>query len=156
MNVLKIVAAVLLILLTLAAWLLPIGPVPGFFIGGTDTSAPDTWGDTSAIHEIKLKVDKGGLPRVVTIWVIQVNNELHVVGAKDSGWVATLGEGGSVLMRLKDKTYALKASPVTSNLQAIVEAYKDKYRADYPDIVNGFPSIEEAAGTMRVFKLTKG
>jgi hypothetical protein len=155
MKAIKIAIVVLLTLLALTVWLLPIGPVSGFFIGGTSTTVPDNWSDTSAIHEIKLKVSDGGLPRVVTIWVIQVNNELHVVGAKDSGWVETLGQGGAVLMRLENKTYALQASLVT-NWQPIVEAYMDKYRPDYPDIVNGFPDSEEAADSMRVFRLTRG
>jgi len=136
-------------------WLAPLGPLPGFFIGGTPTAVPDSWGDTSSTHEIRLKVS-GTPPRVVIIWVIQVAGELYVVGSKGSGWVAMLNQGGPVEMRMEDKTYRLNARLMTDNWQTVVEAYMDKYRADYPDIVNSFPSFEEAAGSTAVFLLSDG
>jgi len=154
MKILKIVLPALLILLAVFTWLAPIGPMPGFFIGGSTASVPDSWDDTSAVHEIRLEV-QGTLPRVVIVWVIQVDGVLHVVGAKGSVWVSLLDQGGSVRMRMGDKTYSMHASPVTSGWQPILLAYQDKYRADYPDIVNGFPSLEEAAGTVAVFRLVK-
>lgn len=155
MKILKFAIPIFLLVLTVFLWLAPIGPVPGIFIGGTLTDVPKSWNDTSATHEIKLKVEGGILPRVVTIWVIQVDGVLHVVGNKDSGWVTILGQGGPVQMRLNDKTYNLKATAVASNLKTIVEQYADKYRPDYPDIVEGFPSFEEASEFMKVFRLTK-
>ena len=141
----------LLLVLALAA---PIGPMPGLFIGGTMTDAPERWDDTSSVHEILLKVP-GAIPRVVVIWVIEHDGELHVVGGQDSGWVSMIGAGGPVEMRLGDQTYALPARPVTTGWQSILEAYVDKYRPDYPDIVAGFPSIEEAEGTIAVFRLDR-
>lgn len=65
-----------------------------------------------------------------------------------------LGQGGPVRMRMGDKTYALTASLVTTDWERILEAYKDKYRMDYPDIINGFPTLEEAVATISVYRLT--
>ncbi len=154
MTTLKIASSVLLLLVAAFVWLAPIGPVPGVLIGGTESIAPDSWGQTSSVHEIRLKVNGGLLPRVVIIWVVQVENDLYIVGSRDSGWVSMLVQDGSVQMRMGPNTYQMNASAVTENWQLILERYQDKYRADYPDIVNGFPTIEEAADTIAVFKLT--
>ena len=155
MKILKIVVPILVVLIALFVWLTPIGPVSGFFIGGSQSEAPDTWGDTSSIHEIRLKVNSGSLPRVVIIWVVQVDNQLYIVGSRESGWVSMLAQGGPVLMRLGDKTYSLIANPVTMNWQSIFNTYKDKYRPDYPDIVNGMSESEESAETPAVYRLTR-
>lgn len=66
MKVFKITMAVVVLVLGLFAWALPIGPVSGFFIGGMPSDVPETWRDTSSIHEIRLKVGGAILPRVVT------------------------------------------------------------------------------------------
>ncbi len=155
MKILKILSAGLVLVLALVIWLAPIGPMPGFFIGGTEADVPDTWGDTSSIHEVRLKASSGLLPRVVIIWVVQVEGDLHVVGAKDSGWVSMLSQGGTALVRMGDETYALQASETTQDFELILQAYIDKYRADYPDIIDGFPSLEEAKGTVAVFRLSR-
>jgi hypothetical protein len=99
-------------------------------------------------------VGSGLLRRVVIIWTAQVDNHLYIVGSKDSGWVSMLGQGGPVEMRMGSDRYRMNASAVTENWQMVLERYQDKYRADYPDIVSGFPSIEEATDTIAVFKLT--
>jgi len=57
-------------------------------------------------------------------------------------------------MRIDDKTFGLKASQVMAGWQPIMLKYVDKYRADYPDIINGFPSLEDAEGKIAVFKLS--
>ena len=154
MKVLKVallaMAAILIGLVVTA----PIGPLPGILIGGTSTQAPTQWPDTSSVHEIRLKVP-GTLPRVVIIWVIDHGGDLHIVGASDSGWVRMLGAGGPVEMRLGDETYSLKAIPVTEGWQPVLDAYVEKYRPDYPDIVAGFPSVEDAKGQMSVFRLDR-
>jgi hypothetical protein len=154
MKALKIAMPATLVLLLVLALVAPIGPMPGFIIGGTAAEAPEQWGDTSDVHVIMLKVP-GTLPRVVTIWVIEHDGELHVVGSKGSGWVTMIGEGSPVEMRLGDTTYALDASLVTEGWQQILEAYVAKYRADYPDIVAGFPSLEEAEELVAVFRLDR-
>ena len=99
MKILKIIFAVALSALVVVAVAAPIGPLPGFFIGGEQSAPPASWPDTSGVHEIRLKVP-GTLPRVVTIWVIDRGGELHVVGNRDSGWVKMIGQGAPVEMRL--------------------------------------------------------
>ena len=113
---------------------------------------PQTWPDTSKVDEIRLKVP-GLLPRVVVIWVVQVDGVLYVVGGGSSGWVQRIGDGAEVEMRLSDNTYALDAEPVTQNLELLFNAYKDKYRPNYPDIVAGFPTLAEAGDQFGVFRL---
>jgi hypothetical protein len=152
-KILKILAPILLVLLIVFVFVAPIGPVPGVLIGGNEAEVPDSWGETSDIHEIKLEVP-GPLPRVVTIWVIQWGGELHVVGYKESGWVSTLEEGGPVRMRMGDNTYSLNAAVLATGWEPVMEAYLAKYRPDYPEIVNGFPSGEEAVGAFSVFQLS--
>ena len=130
----------------------PIGPMPGFFIGGQPTPVPKAWPDTSKVDEILLKVP-GTLPRVVIIWVVQVDSALYVVGSRSSGWVQRIADGANVEMRLSGNTYALAAVPIRQELERVVNAYKNKYRADYPDIVAGFPALEEAGDQFGVFRL---
>lgn len=154
MKVLKIIILIVVILGVGVALLAPLGPLPGFFIGGNATAAPASWPDTSATHEIKLKVP-GTLPRVVIIWVIEHDGELHIVGAKDSGWVSMIGSGSPVEMRLGDNTYALQATPVTDGWQEVLTAYVEKYEPDYPDIVAGFPSPAEAEALIAVYRLDR-
>lgn len=154
MRWLKIGLVAIAVLLLIAVLVAPIGPVPGLFIGGTTTPAPETWPDTSNVDEIRLKVP-GVLPRVVILWVIEHGDELHVVGSQDSGWVQRIGTGSPVELRIEDRTYALEAAPITEDWQPILEAYIAKYEANYPDIVAGFPSIEEAADLVAVFRLER-
>ena len=146
-----LIAFVAAILATLV-FVTPIGPMPGFFIGGQPTPVPKAWPDTSKVDEILLKVP-GTLPRVVIIWVVQVDSALYVVGSRSSGWVQRIADGANVEMRLSGNTYALAAVPIRQDLERVVNAYKNKYRADYPDIVAGFPTLEEAGDQFGVFRL---
>ncbi len=154
MRALKFALPAILALLLVVALVAPIGPMPGLFIGGTSTKTPAQWGDTSNVHEIMLRVP-GTLPRVVIIWVVEHGGELHVVGSKDSGWVTMIGTSSPVDLRLGDDTYALNASVVTEGWQPILQAYVAKYQADYPEIVAGFPSIDEAEELVAVFRLER-
>ena len=146
-----LIAFVAAILATLV-FVTPIGPMPGFFIGGQPTPVPKAWPDTSKVDEILLKVP-GILPRVVIIWVVQVDSALYVVGSRSSGWVQRIADGANVEMRLSGNTYALAAVPIRQDLERVVNAYKNKYRANYPDIVAGFPTLEEAGDQFGVFRL---
>jgi hypothetical protein len=154
MKVLKIAALVLAVVIAIVIWAAPVGPMPGIFIGGTQSPMPDVWSDTRQLHEIKLAVGEGLIPRVVIVWVVQVDGDLHVVGAKESGWTSAIGDGGPVRLRMGDKTYAMQATLLATGWQPIVQAYLEKYQADYPEIVEGFPSIEEAGETTSAFRLT--
>ncbi len=154
MRLFKSIGIGLVVVAAIIVFAAPLGPLPGFFIGGTPTPVPQAWDDTSEVHEIKLGVGAGALPRVVIIWVVQVEGDLYVVGSKDSGWVSRLASGGPVSMRMGDNTYALQASKVAAGWEQVLQAYVQKYQADYPDIVAGFPSVEEAADSTAVFRLT--
>ena len=154
MKILKIAAPTLILAFIILAWLAPIGPMPGFFIGGSAADTPATWGDTSTTDEIRLEV-QGNVPRVVIVWVVQVGGDLHVVGSKDSVWVKKLGQGGAVRLRMGANTYSLDASLVTEGWEPVLEAYVNKYRPNYPDIVNSFPPLDEAAATTAVFRLSR-
>lgn len=153
---LSLLGLVLLIVIAIApiAPIAPIGPLPGLFIGGTSTTAPEQWPDTTDVDEIRLRVP-GVLPRVVIIWVVESAGDLHVVGARDSGWVSMLGEGGPVEMRLGDSTYPLSAVAVHEGFEDVLTAYVDKYRAEYPDIIAGFPSVEAARTQVAVLRLER-
>ncbi len=154
MKILKVLLGILVVLALVVLLIAPIGPLPGVFIGGSATPAPEQWPDTGAVHEIELKVP-GGIPRVVVIWVIQHAGKLHVVGSADSGWVKVIGAASPVEMRLGDNTYALNATELNDDWEGVLTAYVDKYRPDYPEIVDGFPPIEEAAGAIKVFRLNR-
>ena len=154
MKILKYMIIILMVLTAVLVAVAPVGPMPGFFIGGQSMQAPAQWPDTSDTHEIKLRVP-GSLPRVVIIWVIQHAGELYVVGATDSGWVEMIGQGSPVQMRLEDSTYVLNAVPLTEGWEPVLDAYVEKYRPDYPDIVNSFPSMDEAQGSIAVFRLNR-
>ena len=135
-------------------WLAPIAMMPGFFIGGSTTPAPSTWEDTSAIDEVRLKV-RGTIPRVVIIWIVQVDGELYVTGAKDSGWVTRLGDGGDAELRIGDNTYPVVAERQTENLDELIGAWYDKYRPNYPDIVGDMSEVSTEPRSYAIFKLAR-
>ena len=152
MRILRNASAGILVLGLVAVFAAPIGPLPGFFIGGTPTVAPATWEDTSQIDEILLKAP-GTIPRVVIIWVVEYDEDLYVLGMKESGWTRRIGGGAPVEVRIGDKTYSVRATPVQDDAGPIYEAYKAKYEANYPDLVAQMPEIEEAAGFAVVLRL---
>ena len=53
-----------------------------------------------------------------------------------------------------DRTFSLTATALVTGWEPVMDAYLDKYRSDYPEIVDGFPSKEEAAGAFSVFRLS--
>lgn len=144
----------LLLIIALLVALAPIGPLPGFFIGGTPAATPSVWGDTRDLHEVRLRVD-GSLPRVVIIWVVQQDNELYVMGSNESGWVSMLGDGGEVSLRMEAVTYSLTAQRLTTGQLPIIAAYQGKYRADYPGIVNGMGPPENMLSGTSVYHLLR-
>ena len=155
MNFLKVAITILLLLIAAVATIAPIGPLPGFFIHGTPTEVPASWPDTSDEHEILLQV-KGALPRVVIIWVVNYENDLYVLGGTTSGWVQMIGESAPVKMRLDNSTFDLIAERVTDDLVAITTAYRDKYRADYPEIIDSSDLVvNKEDESFRVFRLKK-
>jgi len=152
MKIFNIVAGLVLLLGIVLVFVAPVGPLPGFFIGGQSTPVPERWMDTSKTHEIQLRVP-GTLPRVVIIWVVEYQQALYVVGSAESGWVSRLGQGGPVEMNLEGKLYALNAQKITEGLEPVLAAYVAKYQPDYPQIVDDFPSIEDGRTQFGVFRL---
>lgn len=148
----NLVFSLLLVVAAVLIFATPIGPLPGFFIGGEATATPQTWPDTAEVDEIYLKVP-GTIPRVVIIWVVQVEGELYVVGSNSSGWVQRIGSSAPVELGLLGKTYALTALSTGIDLSTVITAYKDKYRPNYPDIVAGFPAVAEGRDAFSVFRL---
>ena len=145
---------VLLIVALVVVAMAPIGPLPGFFIGGEPTPVPEEWGNTLDVDVIELEVATGALPRVVVIWMVQFDGDLHVVGSNDSGWVSGIGAGSPVRLKMHGKTYSLIASRLSGDAwTAALEAYRDKYIADNPGIFENFPSVDEARETVAVFRL---
>ncbi|MEM7077874.1 MAG: hypothetical protein AAF513_04505 [Pseudomonadota bacterium] len=154
MKILKYAVGVLVLLGVVLVFITPLGPLPGFFIGGRDTPIPAQWPDTSDVHEIRLGVS-ATLPRVVIIWVVEYEQDLYVVGSAGSGWVEALGEGGPAQLRIGDNTYAVNARRETEKFTVVRDAWLDKYRPDYPDIVAGFPTGTDAQRIARVFLLDR-
>ena len=130
MKIWKIGLSLVAVVLIALVVRLPIATMPGFFIGGSASSAPASWWDTSSIHEIKLRVE-ATIPRVVIIWFVVIDNDLYIVGETDSGWVSMLGNGGLVHMRLEDSTYPLQANIVNSGGEEILQGWQAKYEAAY-------------------------
>ena len=152
MKLLKIAAVIGVGAGLIVALVAPIGPLPGFFIGGTLTEPPAEWGKIAEAHEIELKAP-GTLPRVVLIWMAEHGGDLHVLGAKNSGWVTRIGDNAPVEVRIGASTYALQASSTTQGWQPVLDAYIAKYTTDYPEIVASMASSAEAADTYAVFRL---
>ncbi|MEQ8691313.1 MAG: hypothetical protein RIC89_10815 [Pseudomonadales bacterium] len=154
MKFLKIGAAILLVGVVVAALLAPIGPMPGFLIGGEPTAVPASWGDTHSVHEIQLQVGNGPIGRTVIIWTVQQDGDLFVVGDPRRGWASGIGEGSPVRLLLQGKLYELQATPITQGKIEVLRAWLAKYAPDYPEIVEGFGAPEEGAKMAAVFRLT--
>ena len=153
MKILKIGAAVILIILVAAAIAAPIASMPGFLIGGSAAQVPTSWGDTLPIHEIQLQIGEGPVGRTVIIWTVQIDGDLYVTGQKDSGWTRGIGSGGPVRMQMEGNLYELTATPVTVGQADVIAAWLSKYERYYPGVSEG-PSPEERASTAAVFRLT--
>jgi hypothetical protein len=154
MKVLKQVFALLLVVFVIAAVAAPLGPMPGFLIGGSASKVPASWGDTRSIHEIHLQIGEGPIGRTVIIWMVQIEGDLYVTGQKDSGWTRGIGSGGPVRLQMEGNLYELMATEVTVGQADVIAAWLDKYSPDYPELLEGFPSPEDAIRSSAVFRLT--
>ena len=154
MNIPKISVIVLIVIGLVVLYSAPIGPMPGIFIGGTPTAVPEQWGETQHIHEIQLQAGEGPMARTVIIWVVDIDEDLHVVGTKGTGWVSAVGDGGPVRIQMAGSLYDLQATQVVHDKRRVTTAWVEKYKTDYPEIVSGFPQTDEALETTAVFKLT--
>lgn len=153
MKSLKIGTIVALVILVFAALAAPLGPLPGFWINGTASDVPESWGNTLPIHEIRLQVGDGPIGRTVTIWMVQIDDELFVVGDANSRWTRGIGAGGPVRVAIKSSLYELTATPVEAGKAQVISAWVKKYEQDYPDIVAGL-SQDDRVRSAAVFRLT--
>jgi hypothetical protein len=152
---LKIILIILLIVALGAAIAAPIGPMPGFRIGGNDAEAPDDWSSLELPNEVLLANYAGALPHVVIIWVVEDSNRLYVIGAPDSTWVEGTTKAPDVRLRIRDNTYNMRATRLQPGPQEIFLKYINRYKDDYPEIIASFPPPEEFASSAVAFELTR-
>lgn len=145
------VLVVALIIVVIAA---PIGPMPGIRIGGTPTQAPAAWSATELPDEIQLATYDGPLPYVVTIWIVESGGGLYVVGAPESTWVEKATSSPDVRVRINDALYDMRAARMPPGRVDVLQAYVDRYKADYPDIIDDLPPLDELAQGSALFELT--
>lgn len=139
------------ILLAIAA---PIGPMPGFRIGGSAAEPPADWTGADLPDEILFAAYDGPLPYVVTIWIVESGGDLYVVGDPASTWVEKATSSPEVKVRINDAVYDMTATRMPPGRVDVLTAYVDRYQADYPGIIDGFPPLEEMAQGSALFELT--
>lgn len=153
-NWIKYLLIGLVAVVTFVALAGPLGPVPGVRLGGNATPVPADWTTVSLPDEVQLKPSGGLFPRVVNIWIVELNNALYVFGAKDGGWTTTVQANPIVELRINDQTFTLKATPVESPGSEIYDQYIARYAASYPEFVESIPQGDALTAQGTVFRLT--
>ena len=148
------VLTALIVVLVGIAITAPIGPMPGLRLGGSDSLAPDQW-PTTLPEEVRLATFDGMLRYVVIIWVVESDNNLYVIGAPDSTWVEKTARSPDVRLRIGDNAYDMRATRLNPGPQHLFQKYIDRYKDNYPDIIAGFPPIEEFSQGAALFELTR-
>ena len=131
----------------------PIGPMPGFRIGGSAAQPPADWYGRDLPDEILFGAYDGLLPYVVTIWIVESDGELYVVGDPASTWVEKATNSPEVRVRINDEVYDMTATRMPPGRVDVLAAYVNRYQADYPEIIDGFPPLEEFAQGSALFQL---
>jgi hypothetical protein len=139
------------IILAIAA---PIGPMPGFRVGGSPAEPPASWVGAQLPDEVRFGTYDGFLPYVVTIWVVESGGSLYVVGDPASTWVKKATNSSDVRIRIGDSVYDMQARRMPAGRVDVLQAYVDRYKADYPEIINSFPPLPEFAQGSALFELT--
>lgn len=145
---------VLVILLIAVALAAPLGPMPGIRIGGTAAEPPSNWSGIVLPDEVRFATYDGALPYVVTIWIVEVGGELYVVGDPASTWVQRATRAPEVKVRIGDEVYDMLATRMPPSREDVLGAYVGRYQDDYPEIIDGFPPLEELAAGSALFALT--
>jgi hypothetical protein len=133
----------------------PIGPMPGFRLGGNDATPPDQWSAAALPEEIRLATFAGMLPHVVIIWVVESDNRLYVIGSPDSTWVEGATLSPDVRVRIGDNAYDMRATRLNPGPRYLFEKYINRYKDSYPDIIAGFPPMDEFSQGAALFELTR-
>jgi len=147
------VLIVLVILLLGVALAAPIGPMPGVRLGGTSATPPALWSAVDLPEEVLLATSAGVLPHVVIIWVVESDNRLYVIGDPSSTWVGGATRSPDVQLRIGDDVYDMRATRLAAGRQDLIQKYVDRYKGNYPDIIAGFPPMEEFAQGAAVLEL---
>ncbi len=148
------VLAVLVVGLIVVAIAAPIGPMPGIRIGGTPADAPDTWSAAELPDEVLFATYDGALPYVVTIWIVESGGGLYVVGDPESTWVKKATSASDVKVRINDAVYDMRATRMPPGRVDVLQAYVDRYKADYPEIIDSFPPVPDLAQGSALFELS--
>ena len=149
------VLVVLIVLGLGVALAAPIGPMPGFRLGGDSATPPAEWSSVALPEEVRLATYASALPHVVIIWVVESNNRLYLVGAPDSTWVEGATQSADVRLRIGNEAYDMRAARLETGRRDIVQKYIDRYKDNYPDIIAGFPPIEEFSQGAAIFELVR-
>ncbi len=142
---------IVLIGIALAA---PLGPMPGVRIGGAEASAPVSWAGAQLPEEVRLATYEGPFPYVVTIWIVESGGRLYVIGDPESTWVEKATRAPEAKLRIGDDLYDVLAVRQPPGRTDVFQAYIDRYRDGYPEIVAGFPPLSEFARGGALFELT--
>jgi len=138
----------------------PDGPVLGFAGGalsGTVEAPPDDWSFTDdwIVVEVEVRPDE---PYSVNLLCAAVGDRLYVASGSgpDATWVKALAEDPEVRLRIDDRIYLLRATPVVepAEIDAYLEALVAKYRvnADRAEFIAHNPGAEPPAP---LFRLTR-
>lgn len=149
------VLVVLIVLVLGVALAAPIGPMPGIRLGGDSATPPAEWASETLPEEVRLATNAGVLPHVVIIWVVESDNRLYLVGAPDSTWVEGATQSPDVRLRIGNNAYDMRATPLEAGRRDITQKYIDRYKDNYPDIIAGFPPIEEFSQGAAIFELAR-
>ncbi len=131
----------------------PIGPMPGFRLGGNLATVPAHWSSVDLPEEVRLATASGLLPHVVIIWVVESDDRLYVIGDPESTWVEGATRSPDVRLRIGDKAYDMRATRIESGPREIFQKYIDRYKDNYPEIIEGFPPMEEFSKGAALFEL---
>jgi hypothetical protein len=85
---------------------------------------------------------------------VESGGSLYVVGDPASTWVKKATNSSDVRIRIGDSVYDMQARRMPTRRVDVLQAYVDRYKADYPEIINSFPPLPEFAQGSALFELT--
>lgn len=143
----------------LAAWLaigcVPIGPLPGGRLSGSEKPWPGDWSLAAEASEIQLETRPED-PYSVTLWVVVVDGSAFVASSLLAGpeqpaerqWVRNVEADPSIRIRVDGAIYAGRVVLVDD--EASRARLQETYRTKYPEI----DADADRAGRARFFRLT--
>jgi hypothetical protein len=107
----------------------PMGPIPGGELEGTPTPWPEDWAFTDAVENVLLQTNPMD-PYSVTVWMVNVENEIYIAAADtDSAWAQNMFQDPSVVLSVNGMLFNATARNVSDHdqLSRAVQAYLAKY-----------------------------